>query len=67
MQSKAISFDLWGTLIISNPEFKYNQKQILSKFDRTIDIDEWELKLKTIKSQYNHIVEQNGIHITGDR
>lgn len=62
MQSKAISFDLWGTLIISNPEFKYNQKQILSKFDRTIDIDEWELKLKTIKSQYNHIVEQNGIH-----
>jgi FMN phosphatase YigB (HAD superfamily) len=57
-----ISFDLWGTLIISNPEFKLNQKKLLLEINSKMDPIKWELDLKIIKNEFNFQVEHYGIH-----
>jgi putative hydrolase of the HAD superfamily len=59
---KAISFDLWGTLIISNPEFKYNQKHLVKKLNVLEDVNLWEKKIIEEKFKYNSLVETKGLH-----
>lgn len=62
VNNREISFDLWGTLIVSNPEFKANQKILVNKLDPTIDVNKWEQYLKEVKAKFNFQVEREGIH-----
>lgn len=62
MECQFISFDLWGTLIISNPKFKLNQKKLIQKLKGNIDAAKWEYELKLIKNEFNNQVESKGIH-----
>ncbi|MEY2666508.1 MAG: Caulobacter phage CcrPW [Pseudomonadota bacterium] len=38
---KAISLDFWGTLCVSNPQFRENQFKLLRQFDHSITFDYW--------------------------
>lgn len=62
MKIKAISFDLWDTLILSNPEFKKQQKKLVSSLDIGISADKWEADLIAIKQKINQQVVETGLH-----
>ena len=51
---KAISFDFWGTLCLSNPQFRENQFKLLGQFDDTITIDYW----LTQKTYYKKLADE---------
>jgi FMN phosphatase YigB (HAD superfamily) len=38
---KAISLDFWGTLCVSNPEFRENQFKLLNEVDESITLEYW--------------------------
>jgi FMN phosphatase YigB (HAD superfamily) len=38
---KAISFDFWGTLCVSNSAFRENQFKLLNEFDESITLEYW--------------------------
>lgn len=62
MLIKSLSFDLWDTLIASNPAFKKEQKQLVKKIDARLDIDKWELQLLALKKNVNQDVAKTGLH-----
>jgi len=57
-----ISFDVWGTLIKSNPDFKKQQAKLANKM-YGISEEEFLYRMKNEKSIFNQYVEGNGFHI----
>lgn len=57
-----ISFDVWGTLIESNPEFKDVQSR---KFEEMFNVskDIFTSEIKSSKKYYDSFVEYHGLHI----
>lgn len=60
---KAISFDLWGTLIRSNPEFSKAQESLVKEFT---EIENWK-ELKENAKVYISSQELLGIHVDRDK
>jgi len=58
---KAISFDLWGTLIVSNPVFKTKQSELAKEFTGMKTEDFFTAK-NLVKKQIDHLVETTGKH-----
>lgn len=54
-----ISFDVWNTLIKSNPEYKEKRKELLYKYTRRIDIDNI---FNDVKKDFDFLVEKYGVH-----
>lgn len=55
---QAISFDIWNTLLTSNPEFKSQQIKLAKEFG----IIDFAAKKETAKKTIDNIVEESGIH-----
>lgn len=58
---KAISFDFWGTLMISNPEFKKAQSKLVREFTNLSEA-QWTKEKTQIKKELDELVEATGIH-----
>jgi putative hydrolase of the HAD superfamily len=58
---KAITFDMWGTLIKSNPMYKEARAKFLSKYT---DIPENEIEgvFRRVKNSFDEQVEKHGLH-----
>lgn len=55
-----ISFDVWNTLINSNPEYKIKRKELISKYTHEyIIIDD---VFNTVKKEFDNLVERFGVH-----
>lgn len=69
---KVVSFDIWGTLIDSNPEFKKQRNIEIAKYLKTINVKYSNLTIEEItvivndvfnvlKKEYNHLAEELGL------
>ena len=58
---KAVSFDFWGTLMISNPEFKKAQSKLVQEFTN-LDEARWSETKNLAKKRLDELVEKTGIH-----
>lgn len=58
---KAVSFDLWGTLIVSNPEFKVKQGELVKEFTGK-DCKTFTENKNKAKKEIDNLVESQGIH-----
>lgn len=63
---KTISFDLWNTLIKSNPEFKKERNFIISKYCN-FDIETINSTFNNVKKDLDGIVEKFGISFTSEQ
>ena len=60
---KAISFDFWGTLCLSNPQFRENQFKLLCQFDNSISVDYWLTQKTYYKKLADDEAQTRGGHI----
>lgn len=58
-----ISFDFWGTLCESNPNFKQQQLILAQDLFKNITIDEIKSNYKRCKSLSDTVVEEYGVHL----
>lgn len=60
---KCISFDLWGTLIISNPEYSAQRLKVVSRHVDPSKYTSADIKaaFKIVKRDYDHLVEAYGV------
>lgn len=58
---KAISFDFWGTLMVSNPTFKKEQVKLAQEFT-SLNETRWLLAKNSAKKELDDLVEKTGIH-----
>ncbi|HEY8893168.1 MAG TPA: HAD-IA family hydrolase [Niastella sp.] len=64
---KHISFDLWLTLIKSNPEFKRKRSRLLAVyFDISFDLDHINSTIKKYDILFNRMSEVSGKHVSKD-
>lgn len=61
LQQKAISFDFWGTLCVSNPAFKERQSELAHEFTG-VDKKEWLAHKARLKKEIDNFVETTGSH-----
>lgn len=61
MEKRSCCFDVWGTLLISNPEFKKAQAKLVQEFT-SIKKEEWFKAKNFLKKQLDELVEKTGIH-----
>ena len=59
---KAVSFDFWGTLMVSNPDFKKAQANLAKEFFN-IDEQEFHNSKNNIKKQVDYLVESAGLQL----
>lgn len=57
---KTISYDVWGTLLKSNPDFKMHQSDLAHQFSG-INPEDFLVMKDVIKKEFDTIVEQTGI------
>lgn len=62
---KAISFDLWGTLIKSNPEYKEKRLDLIQQYT-TMSRYEIQYNIDTIKKNIDVLVEKFGFHYNAE-
>lgn len=55
-----IGFDLWGTLIKANPEFKERKRDLFIRHFPTTSINHCEEVMLGIKTELNNIIEDSG-------
>lgn len=58
---KSISFDFWGTLMVSNPEFKKAQTKLVQEFT-SLSESRWFESKELAKKRLDQLVEKTGIH-----
>lgn len=57
---KAVSLDFWGTLCVSNPEFRTNQFKLLNELDSSITFEYWNSQKIFYKKIADIEAETNG-------
>lgn len=62
MNQKAISFDVWGTLVKSNPQFKLEQYKLVKEY-KDISWEDWTMKKIIVKTEADDMVERLGVHL----
>lgn len=61
MEKRSCCFDVWGTLLISNPEFKKAQSKLVQEFTSLSEAQWFETK-NLAKKRLDSIVETTGVH-----
>ena len=61
---KAITFDLWGTLIKGSPEYKEARAKYIQEHCENHSIEEINKTIVDIKRSYDDAIEKHGIHYT---
>lgn len=59
---RAISWDVWGTLLISNPQFKLEQYKLVKEY-KDISWEDWNKSKTVLKKEADDIVEKHGVHL----
>jgi len=58
---KTISFDLWGTLIKSNPEYRSKRAKIVQNFCPNLSLEDIEMTFQNVKKDIDSNVEKFGL------
>lgn len=59
---KAITFDLWGTLIKGSPDYKLKRAQFIQQHSDKHSIEEINKTIAEIKASFDSLVEAHGFH-----
>lgn len=66
MKYKVISFDLWETLVYSNPEYKKERTEFIKSLRPNLSVEEIESICRCVKRDLNELVEEQGLSFTSD-